>query len=347
MQQTAEEYKEFFTKYFQGIENLSEMDEPQIATTEKDVLYTDGTMKLYHYKPRVKKPCSVPVLITYALVNRSTMLDLQENRSLIRNLLDQGLDIYMIDWGYPNRTDQFLTMEDYIDGYMNDAVDHIRDAHNIPAINLLGVCQGGTFSVIYSALYKDKVKNLIATVTPVDFSSDDGLLFRWSKDMDVDAMVDYYGNIPGDVMNQSYLMLSPLSLSIQKYVDLVEIMDNKDKLTDFMRMERWIFDSPDQVGETFRKFIKEMYQENRLAEGTFTLGGRKVDMKSIKIPVYVVYAEYDTLVPTTSTKPLYDMIGSKDKDMLSYPVGHIGMYVSGKTQKTLAPNIAKWVKARS
>ncbi len=97
---------------------------------------------LYHYTPMADDRSSVPVLVVYGLVGRYTMTDLQEDRSLIRNLLAQGVDLYAVDWGNPTRADRWLTLDDYIDGYLADCVDHICRAHGVdsdqPARHLRG-----------------------------------------------------------------------------------------------------------------------------------------------------------------------------------------------------------------
>jgi hypothetical protein len=106
------------------------------------------------FRPKREDLCPVPVLISYALVNRETMMDLEEGRSLINNLLALGLDIYIIVWGSPGRMDRFITLDDYIDIYLDDCVDFIRNERGLEKINLLGVCQGGTFTGIYTALHE-------------------------------------------------------------------------------------------------------------------------------------------------------------------------------------------------
>ena len=344
--ESLEEFNKFAKNLKKGAENLSAIDEVLVGQTEKELVYQDGKRKLYRYKQRVRKVCPVPMLIVYALVNRFTMLDLQPNRSMVRNLLDNGQDVYIIDWGYADRMDRFMTMSDYIDGFLNDCVDFIRDEHALDAINLLGVCQGGTFSAVYAALYPKKVKNFIPMVTPIDFDTKESLLNVWASAFDADLMVDAYGNIPGDMMNNAYMMLQPFTLSVSKYVNMVGIMSDADKLGDFLRMEAWIFDSPDQPGETLRQFLKDFYQGNKLVKGEFTMAGRTVNLKNSTMPILNIYAELDTLVPPRSSRVLRDHVGSKDVQELTFPVGHIGMFVSGKTQKTRAPKIAEWVNAR-
>ena len=274
-------------------------------------------------------------------------MDIQPDRSVIKSFLDGGMDVYVIDWGYPTAEDMYMSMDDYINWYMGDCVDYIRKTHSVDAINLLGVCQGGTFSTIYTALNPNKIKNLITMVVPIDFSPNDALLFHWSKFMNIDSLVDAFGVVPGDVMNYAYLILKPLELTMNKYIGMVDKMDNPEFLTNFMRMEKWVFDSPDQAGETLRQFIKDLYQDNKLIKNELELGGQKVNLKNITVPLLCVCAEYDHLVPLSSSRPLIEAVASEDKQFISFKTGHIGMYVSSQSQKSIAPQIVEWLKQRS
>jgi polyhydroxyalkanoate synthase len=275
------------------------------------------------------------------------MLDLQEDRSIVRNWLNAGLDVYMIDWGYPDHVDKYLTMEDYIDEYLNNAVDFLRKSHNLDKINLLGICQGATMATIYTALNPDKIKNLVTIVMPFDFSTNDGLLFSWSNNMDIELMIkSHNGLVPGDTMNNGFNMLKPLQLSVDKYIDFIDKLDDKEAILDFLRMEQWIYDSPNQSGPMLSKFIKDLYQDNKLMNNELELGGRKVDIKNINMPVLCILGEKDHLVPPSSTRPFIDSISSTDKTLLEYPVGHIGLFVSSKAQKEVAPTITSWLKER-
>jgi polyhydroxyalkanoate synthase len=349
------EYTELSKKMIAGIENLSKLkeDDVQIGFTPKEEVYREDKVKIYHFQPAVEKPLKIPMVIFYALVNRPYMVDLQEGRSLVANLLKLGLDVYIVDWGYPTRADRWLTLDDYINGYMNNCVDFLREKHGLDKINLLGVCQGGTFSLCYSSLYPEKVKNLVLTVTPVDFRMPNCLLNMrggctlGSEAIDIDLMVQALGNIPGDFLNAEFVMLKPLQLGYGKYLDMPDIMEDESKLLNFLRMEKWIFDSPDQAGEAFRQFQKDFYQQNKLIKGEVKIGDRLVNLQNVTVPILNVYAEKDHLVPPDSTLALEKYVGSKDYTARSFPVGHIGMYVSGKVQRDLPPTIADWLKART
>jgi len=325
---------------------LLEPLETEIAVTPYDVVYEEDRVKLKHYKPTVEIQLKRPLLVIYALINRETMLDLQPGRSVVQNFLQEGIDVYMIDWGYPARKDRYLTIDDHVNGYMDNIVDFILDKHNLDKIHLMGICMGGTFCVIYSALHPEKIKNLVTTVTPTNFDTNQGLLHIWMKDMDVDRIVDTYGNIPGDIMNMGFLLLNPARLMIDKYVGFIENMANKKFVENFVRMEKWIFDSPDVPGETFRQFVRDCYQKNLLIQSKMEVGGKRVDLKKITMPLLNYYGKYDHLVPPEACEMLTSRVGSKDAEDICLDTGHIGIYVSSRCQKEFAPRIARWLKER-
>jgi polyhydroxyalkanoate synthase len=349
-----ERYTAIAQQVTQGLNHWSRLREEdiEIGASSKEAVYREDKLTLYRYQPVIEQSLPIPVLIVYALINRPFMVDLQADRSLVANLLKLGLDIYLIDWGYPSRADRWLTLDDYINGYVNHCVNFIRKQHSLDKINLLGICQGGTFSLCYSALYPEKVKNLIVMVTPVDFQlpallNMQGGCTLGAEAVDIDLMVDALGNVPGDYLNVEFLMLKPWQLGIQKYLDFPEILEDEDKLLNFLRMEKWIFDSPDQAGETYRQFLKDFYQGNKLIKGEVLVGDRRVDLGQISTPVLNLYAEKDHLVTPASSLALEKYVGTEDYTVRSFPVGHVGMYVSSKVQKSLPPLIAEWLGNRT
>ncbi len=342
----AEEAMRLQQKLAAGLQVLREVDDVDFGATRREEVWRDGKVVLYRFIGERKPMVEVPLLIAYALVNRPYMVDLQDNKSLVRQLLARGQDVYIIDWGYPDRSDRFLDLEDYIERFIGGAVDHLREAYGIDAINLLGICQGGAFSLSYAALNPDKVRNLITMVTPVDFHTPDNMLSNWTRGMDVDLFVDTLGNVPADLMNMCYLTLKPWRLFVQKYVGMADILDDKAAMEDFLRMEKWIFDSPDQAGEAFRQFITMYYQRNGFVEGGIEIGGREVHLGMVEMPVLNIYAEQDHLVPPSASKPLRGLVGTGDYSELSFRGGHIGIYVSGRAQKEVPDAIHGWLAQR-
>ena len=345
-QSLALEAGELRRKLTAGIETLRQLDDVDFGVTEREEVWRDGKVVLYRFRGEAAPTAAVPILVCYALVNRPYMVDLQEDRSLVKNLLACGEDVYIIDWGYPDRSDRFLTLEDYIERFVGGAVDHLRKAHGLPSVNLLGICQGGVFSLCYASLHPDKVRNLITMVTPVDFHTDDNMLSNWSRGVDIDLMVDTLGNIPADMMNVTYLMLKPWRLFAQKYVGMIDILDDRKAMEDFLRMEKWIFDSPDQAGEAFREFTTQFFQGNRFVTGGARIGDQEVHLGLVEMPVLNIYAEQDHLVPPDASRALRDLVGSEDYTELSFKGGHIGIYVSGRAQKEIPDTIHGWLAQR-
>ena len=184
-------------------------------------------------------------------------------------------------------------------------------------------------------------------VTPVDFHTEDNMLSSWTRAMDVDLFVDTLGNVPADLMNWCYLTLKPARLFVQKYVGLVDILDDKKAVEDFLRMEKWIFDSPDLAGEAFKQFITQFYQRNGFVNGGIEIDGQAVHLAEVTMPVLNIFAEQDHLVPPDASRALARLVGTEDYSELSFRGGHIGIYVSGRAQREVPQAIHDWLAQRS
>ena len=333
-------------KLAKGYETLQQIDEVDVATTPKELVWQQDKVKMYHYKRETPATCKIPVLVSFAMLNRHDVLDLQQDRSLMKKLLDEGLDVYIMDWGYPTRADRYITMEDYILGYMNDAVDFVRKSNGVKQIHKMGICQAGTYSMIYASIFPEKLKTLTTYVAPFDFATTDNMMFKWTKYIDVDTMVDAIGVVPGEMIDGAFGMLKP-SMNISKYLGVMDSLGDKEKMLNFLRMEHWKSDLPAITGEMYRKYIKDLFRDNLLIQGKMELGGKKVDLGKMTVPYLNVYATEDTIIPNESSKAVMSKIGSKDKKEYPFPGGHIGVFVGGKSQKELAPAVAKWVSEHS
>jgi polyhydroxyalkanoate synthase subunit PhaC len=339
----AREVAEFQRRLAASAATLARLPPVTLATAPRDVVYLDGKVTLYHYRSGAKPAGLPPLLVVFALVNRPTVLDLQPDRSLLRGLLAAGLDVYLLDWGYPDRGDRRTTLADYTTRYLHRAVAHVGANHG--PISLLGVCQGGTLSLMYASLEPERIGRLVTMVTPVDFHTPDNLLAKWARGVDVDRLVDTFGNVPGELLNATFLSLMPFRLTLQKYLALIDGADDPRQLENFLRMERWIFDSPDQAGEAFREYLKWFYQENRLMHGSAVLDGRAVDLGRLSMPVLNVYATEDHLVPPAAARALGGLVGTRAYEELAFAGGHIGIYVSGRA-RTVPVAIAGWLARR-
>ncbi len=349
VEQFEQELTGFPHMMYQAIGSLVNNADYAVGTTAAAVVYCQDKMRLLHYTPSANRQQealhSVPVLIVYALINRYIMLDLEPGRSFVQTLLDQGLDVYLIDWGSPTGVDRYVNLGDYIDGYIHDVVEWICDASQIEQVNVMGICMGGTLSAIYTALHPESVKNLITFATPINCDIDDSALFLWVKELDIDRIINVYGNLPGDLSNMLYLLAVPVS-SVDKYVRFFKRAEDAEYVSTFLRMEQWTYDSPDMAGEAFRQYIKDIVQKNLLFKSKLVINGKPVVLGNIRCPLLNVFGNRDHLVPPSSAKPLGDLVSSTDVTNREVHSGHIGMFVGKHAQKTVVPEVARWITAR-
>ena len=325
----------------------------QIATTPKDLVWRQDKVSLFQYRPLTEKRIGIPLLICYGLVGRWTMTDLQEDRSLVRNLLHLGIDLYVVDWGNPSRADRYLTLDDYIMGYLDACVTEIAERAMVPRVNLLGVCEGGVFATAFTALEPGRVNTLVLTITPIDFHADTvenrlghGFINIWTRSLsaeDIDRLIDANGNLPGEFLGAIFNQMSPMRSLLKYNLDLLEIADDEQRLMNWLRMEKWIADRPDHPGEAAKQWLKDLYQQNKLVRNEWMLDGRLVDLRNISMPVLNVYAKDDHIIPPATSRALGPMVGTADYAELGLPGGHVGVFVGGRSQAMFAPAVSSFL----
>ncbi len=324
---------------------LSNLHEIVIENTPYDVVFELDKIKLLRYRSTNPRSHKTPLLIVYALINRHYILDL-ENLSAIRSLLNEGFDIYLIDWGTPDAEDYKLTINDYVNRYMDNCVDIVRKLSNIEKISLFGYCMGGTFSAIYTTMHTEKVKNLITLAPPIDCSKETTVFGAISKFLDVDNMVDTLGNIPSSFQHLFFTMLKPFKHYVQRYYEVSQRIDDKVYLENFMRLEKWLWDTVPLPGEVFRQWIKDIYQKNLLVQNKLQVGGQTIDLRKIDVPLLNIVADLDHLVSPESSKALNQLVSSKDNTNIAFPTGHVGLCASTFALKEVWPKVAQWLVAR-
>ena len=319
------------------------------GATPSEVVYEEDRLKLLRYKSDSPTRFRTPLVFVFALVNRPYVLDLKKGKSVVQHFVDRGFDTYLIDWGIPTDADRHLTLADYINGYMPNVLDYLRNRTGCPDANVLGYCMGGTMSAMFTALHPQGVRNLILMAAGIDFGSNDGLLQLWTGEnvFDVDGFVDAYGNVPPWFLQSCFLMLKPVANLVEKPIGFFERLDNEDLVEEYFTMEAWLNDNVPVPGEVFREFVKYLYQQNRLIKGTMPVGKDTVNLKDITCPVLNLMAQKDDLVPCSQSAPFNDLVSSTDRQTIQFPAGHIGLAVGSKAQRELWPQVCEWLAVRS
>lgn len=319
------------------------------GATPSEVIYEEDQVKLLHYPSSSPARYRTPLIFVYALVNRPYILDLKPGRSVVANFVDRGFDTYLIDWGTPTYADRHLTMEDYINGYLLNAVDHVRERTGSPHVSLLGYCMGGTMSAIFTALRQECVKNLLLLAAGIDFATREGLLNVWTRSdyFDVDKFVDAFGNCPAEFLQASFLLLNPVGNLIEKPINFYQNAESEKFIEDFLTTEMWLNDNIPVAGEVYREFVKYLYQQNLLTQNRLPVGKHIVNLQNITCPVMNIMAQSDDLVPCAQSAPFNDLVSSKDRKAIVVPAGHIGLAIGSKAQKEVWPEVCDWLAKRS
>ncbi len=336
-------------KYTHGLlkaQDLISKDRIDVGTTPADVVYVGRKIRLLHYRNESIK-YKVPVIVVYALINKHYILDLQPDRSFVGNLVKQGFDVYMVDWGTPEPIDKHLTFDDYIGRYLDRLVNMVRDNSSSDKVALIGYCQGGTMSTMYTILKQEKVANLLTIAPVIDTSKDSSVVAALCKSIDADKIIDTYGNLPAEFLHRFYAMLKPFSQGIYKYINFINNIDDEYFRSNFLRVEKWLYDTPAIAGGLFKQWINDIYKRNALVKGEFYLCSKRLDLSSIEVPLFNIVASDDHLVAPQCSIALNQHVSSEDKILRVYTCGHIGLIASKLSQSIILPELGKWLGRRS
>jgi polyhydroxyalkanoate synthase len=289
------------------------------------------------------------VLICYALINRPYILDLLPGKSIVGRYLERGFDVYMIDWGIPSHEDRGLTLEDYVCGLLSDAVAFVLAQHRREDLHLLGYCMGGTIATLFAALQPQRARSLTLLAAPIDFGGRESLLQLWTDrtQFDADAFVNAHGNCPAWFLQSCFISMRPIQNLLEKNIAFYEQMDDPQAVSNHFAMERWLNDNVPVAGETFREFVKKLYQGNQLVRGELHLGDRRVDLGRITCPLLLLTAANDHLVAPPATEGIRPHVGSRDVRSITVEAGHVGLVVGGKAQAKMWPEATRWLAERS
>jgi polyhydroxyalkanoate synthase len=324
-----------------------------IAQTPKEVIWTLNKAKLYRYIPVLpkEKRHPVPLLLVFALMNRPYILDLRPGHSFVEFMINQGYDVYLLDWGAPGIEDKNLTLDDYTMEYMPRAIRKLKAVSGSSEFSMLGWCIGAILTTLYSALRPDDgLRNLILLTAPLDFSNKETITFgRWTDEryFDVEKVLAAFGNMPPEMIEYGARALKPVENYISNYLRLWDNLDNPQVVEAWHAMNTWVTDNIPMAGAAFRQLIVELYQHDRLMQGTLMIRGQRVDLGRLRANLLTVIAESDHITPSCQSEPVMKRVGSTDKTMMRIPGGHIGIMAGSGASKYTWPHMDKWLAARS
>jgi poly[(R)-3-hydroxyalkanoate] polymerase subunit PhaC len=325
---------------------LTERDAPT-GVSPKDPVWTYRTTTLWRYRSD-RRTYSVPIVLVFALINRPDVFDLRPGHSFVEFLLDQGFDVFLLDWGEPDEADEELGLDHYVCDQIPWALREVQRVTGEEEATLLGWCIGGTLTLMHCALEpRSPVRNLVLLTTPVDTRG--SLYTNWvgRDSFDVDRVAEVYGAVPGRTIDWANKLMRPLGTWTTYRKLWQQVLDGTARPDAHQAMARWIADNPPFPGRAFREWITWMYKENRLVRGVMRLRGRRVDLAAVEQSLLVVTAGADHIAPRQGTLAVLEQVGSEDVTHLDRAGGHIGLMAGSKARNEIWPDIAEWLAERS
>jgi polyhydroxyalkanoate synthase len=344
-------FEEALKKYRTGMQIMLEGAKAETGQSPKEVIWTKNKARLYHYEPAGQQIYPVPLLLVYALINRSYVLDLMPGNSLVEFLVGKGFDVYLLDWGTPGDEDKDLSFDNYVLDYIPQAVRKVLRHAHAEEFTLLGYCMGGTMTAMYAALFPDKpLRNLMLLTAPIDFTPDEmGLFGLWTSEkyFNPDLLAEAYGNVPGELIDTGNRLLKPVNNYVGTYVTMWDRILQDKSMDTWLAMSKWVNDGVPFPGAAFKQWIREFYQQNKLVKGEIKLRGRTVNLENITCPVLNIAGKKDHICTLPQAEATMRLISSRDKEFYVINAGHVGLLTGSDARKNLWPKIQSWLEPRS
>lgn len=290
----------------------------------------------------------VPTLVDAPYAGHTAMIaDYHKGQSLVETLLASGIShVALTDW--KSATADMKDLE--IDNYLAEIVVAIDDLGG--RVNLVGLCQGGWIATMAAARFPDKVRSLVLAGSPIDMDAGNGPIKRMAHESPIsfyEELVTLGGGLmKGQFMLQGWKNMHPEQHYIQDHIDLYEHFDDPAYLAKEEIFESWYENPIDLPGRWYLQVIMQLFKENRLAKGTFVGLGRRLNLKDITCPVYLLAGESDDITTKEQVFDAEKYLGTPpDKiEKKLVPGGHIGLFMGSRTLQETWPSMGRWIAAQ-
>lgn len=273
-----------------------------LAATPGKVVFRNHLIELIQYKPTTKAVHPEPVMIVPAWIMKYYILDLSPKNSMVKWLVDQGYTVYMLSWRNPDQEDASLGFSDYLEQGPRAALNYISGAVGAQKIHAVGYCLGGTLlSILAAELARnddDRLATLSLIASQLDFSDPGelGIFISEGQVSLLESMMNDHGTLAGSQMSGAFSMIRSNELIWSRYIHEV-LMGDPPEYSD---LYLWSHDLTRMPAKMHSEYLRQMYLENQLAKGLFTVHGKSVSLHDITLPVFAVGTETDHIAPWKS-----------------------------------------------
>ena len=309
-----------------------------VATAPGKVIFRNRLIELLQFNPTTADVYERPLLIFPPWINKFYILDLRPENSLIRWLVDQGYTVFVVSWANPDSELAQMGFEDYMREGIFAALEAVKDATGVEDPNCVGYCIGGTLlaaTLAYLAAKKDSNSGSVHSATfwaaQTDFS-EAGDLSVFVDEAQLEAMQQQMkesgGVLDGAKMAGTFNMLRANDL-IWSFVINNYMLGKAPMAFDLLY---WNSDTTRMPEKLHLSYLRQCYKDNALALGKMMLGGVKLDLSKIKVPVYMQSAREDHIAPANSVFKATKLFGGPVRFILAGS-GHIAGVINPPVAK--------------
>jgi len=336
-------------RFLNGVDWLVRDPKTVVGRTPYDVVYKRNKLEVRRYRLGSVRPrFAVPVLLIPPLMVKPFIFDLYPNRSLVVTLLMRGFQVYLVDFGEPDRADAYVTLDDYVLDWLPAACRAVKHDAGSPELSLLGYCMGGLFALAHVAANRDRtVRNIVSIGAPVDTRKMG--MFAWMAQLagsQVEVLTRRIGNVPGGLSSTVFRLLTPMK-NITRYADLFMNLYDREYMNGFDAMNQWVSQFIDYPQKAFEQFSHEFMQHNKLIKGQLKFGKKLADLRRVHAALLIFAGRTDQIAPPEAVRVVLDAVGSTDKTFHLVGGGHMGVFAGARAPEQVWKPAAEWLAERS
>lgn len=344
-----DQLEKLFLRTLNGLEVLIKQDISSPPLIRKKLLYQEKNLTLYHYIPVCERVHEIPIVLVPPLMTTTDIFDLTPEHSLAGTLVEQGYNVYLVDFGKPDRSDSHLKIDDYVLNYLYRAVHMTKKHADSSQVTLLGYCLGGSFSIVYGSVSLDirnDVKNVINIAGPIDMKHLQffNYVFKPFK-KEWFALIDKFNGIPKEFLTFIFKVSDPIS-HIRRPLHIVEKSWDRDFLVKYQALNNFFSNFQMLPAAAFKQCF-EIIAGNQLVAGKYKMMDQTIDFSNFQANLLAFGGSKDTFIPPDSVRGIKEHISSKEFQYIELPFGHVSIMGSDKAQNSVWRTIIEWLKDKS
>ncbi len=332
-----QDYLEYLYKFYSGIQNFQRYPYTPHKIDNK-ILWQEESTQLIDFGLPDKLYDSI-VLFIPSFINKSYILDITKDRSLLKYCANCSYRPVLLDWGNPHHNEVNYNFESYLNERILPVLRLLWDISS--KIVIAGYCLGGLSAIAAAQLMPRVISGLVLLATPWNFSH----FQEKSKTLEnsINLLLSSNSMVHSTHLRYFFHSLAPHSKIYDKFIEFTRYMEDTQKAELFVAVERWAMDDMNIARGVFHECYYDFIIDNKAFNNQWIINGQIIDPTKIKIKSLIVIPAKDHIVPYDSVAPIIKLL---DNNTVILPEsGHVGMIIGEKAETQLWQPMISWLES--